>query len=119
MTVLGADSCGRRGDSTLTGCVTSIWIHLGEHIFPLADLRTILHGIGLLYKEHISVVLRSLDDLWSRPPVLHVYSEALVGLRALRTLRVVVGRVGPRLVILGNVLVLGGGTICGPEATKA
>jgi len=59
-----APSSGRCGsDSSLASSVASTAVvkvvgqDLGEHVFPLTNLRTVLQTVSLLDEEHVAVVL--------------------------------------------------------------
>lgn len=65
---------------------------LASDVFTLCYLRRILQTVGLLNEEHVAVVVRRLHYLGARSPILdirvRVCVEALVGLRALRSMLV-------------------------------
>ena len=117
MRVVIIDRSCRRGNTTLRPCIPSVGlVDLGEHVFALPDLRRVLHTVGLLYKKHAAMILRSLHDFWSRPPILVVNVEVLVRLRALRPVRIVV----LASLLLRYLLILWlGSSICCPKASEA
>lgn len=106
--ILTDGSCGRC-HSSLAGGITSstlvdiVWNHLWHHIFPLANLWTIFHGVCLLNKEHVSMILRRFYNLRSGASILNIDTETLVGLRRLRPVLDIgthVVRLAPNLVIV-------------------
>ena len=72
------------------------------NILSLTYLRTVLHAVGLLYKEHISVILWGLDYLWSGSSIFNIHSEALVRWRALWTMVIAIGH----LILASHLVVL-------------
>lgn len=53
------------------------------NILSLTYLRTVLHAVCLLYKEHVSVILWGLHYLGSSSSIFNIHSEAFVWWRAL------------------------------------
>jgi len=91
------------------------------NILSLTYLRAVLHAVCLLYKEHVSVILRCLHYLGSSSSIFNIHSEAFVWRRALWTMLVTMSHLilSCHLVVL-TVLGLGSlrGSICCSETTK-
>ena len=56
------------------------------NILSLTYLRAVLHAVGLLYKEHVPMILRGLHYLGSSSSIFNIHSEAFVWWRALWTM---------------------------------
>jgi hypothetical protein len=89
---------GSWGHTSLASGVSSALVyivrdHFWKHVFPLTNLWTIFHTVCLLNKEHVSMILRSFHNFWSGSSILHIDPKTLVGLRALRSVMIVLAHV--------------------------
>ena len=117
MAILVSNSCGGRSNSSLAGCVTPIRMHLRKHIFPLSNLWTIFHTVGLLDEKHIPMILRGFGNFWSSPSIINIYASILIWLWTYWPVRHIIICLRSLIVLL-LILILVGCSISRPESSK-
>lgn len=84
-----SNCCRSWGCSTLAYSISAstlihiIWANFWMNILSLTYLRAVLHAVCLLYKEHVSVILRGLHYLGASSSIFDIHSEPLVWWRTL------------------------------------